>query len=435
MDDLSLDPDLRISARTIAKVVRESGVLVDHDEADIDNAGLHPDSKVRQAGGHLVPEAQASPDASGTSALGPRPGVPEFIIGPLQGPGGRPYTGRAMKTALIHSEAPAWEAILRRVPHDFYHLPAYLALSADHEGGVARALLVDDGLRGMLLPLVIRPIPGGGLDAASPYGYPGPLTWGDGDPDFVREALVAGIEHLRSEGIVSLFVRLHPLLDEMPPVGVGRLVTHGETVSIDLSQSLEQIWGQTRNNHRRDIGKSERFGYVARADEAWEHFDTFVRLYRDTMERLSAEDRYLFDERYFRELRKALGPSGWLWVVTKGDTVAAAVLFVETSGIVQYHLAGTDAEHASARPSKLLIRTVTGWAKERGDLRLHLGGGVGGADDSLMHFKTGFSDERHAFRTLRIVVDNASYARLVAARDPELDPADLDGFFPLYRKT
>jgi lipid II:glycine glycyltransferase (peptidoglycan interpeptide bridge formation enzyme) len=216
---------------------------------------------------------------------------------------------------------------------------------------------------------------------------------------------------------------------------VGRLLTHGETVSIDLTQSLDEIWSQTRNNHRRDIGKSERLGYVAWIDEDWQHFSTFVRLYRETMERLSAEERYMFDEDYFIELRAALGPSAMLWLVTKDDAVAAAVLFVETSGIVQYHLAGSDEEHAWARPTKLLIRAVTRWAKERGDVRLHLGGGLGGADDSLMHFKAGFSDERHAFRTLRVVVNEGEYRRLVRAADPAADPADLDGFFPLYRKA
>ena len=143
----------------------------------------------------------------------------------------------------------------------------------------------------------------------------------------------------------------------------------------------------------------------------------------------------MFDERYFVGLREALGPSLMLWVVMIEDVVTAAVLFTETSGIVQYHLAGSDEHYASARPTKLLIHAVTLWAKDRGDERLHLGGGVGGAYDSLMHFKSGFSDSRHVFRTLRVVVDEEEYARLVLAGDPARDPTDLGGFFPLYRKT
>ena len=200
---------------------------------------------------------------------------------------------------------------------------------------------------------------------------------------------------------MSLFVRLHPLLDEVPG-GRGRpLLTHGETVSIDLTQSLEQIWSQTRNNHRRDIGKSERIGYVARIDEDWEHFGTFVRLYRETMKRLAAEERYMFDEPTSPRLRagtRARRPS--LWVVTKGDAVAAAVLFTETSGIVQYHLAGTDEDHAGrgrrssssatvpAGPRSAVISPPPGRRRRR-------------SGRSLMHFKAGFSDERHVFRTLR----------------------------------
>jgi hypothetical protein len=339
-----------------------------------------------------------------------------------------------MKAQLIEADDPAWEAVLRRVPHDFYHLPGYVALAADHEGGAARALLVEDGPRGMLLPIVIRPIAGSTTDASSPYGYPGPLVWGTSEPDFAREAFQAGIELLRSEGIVSLFVRLHPLLDAVPPAGVGTLVSHGETVSIDLSRTTGQLWAQMRTNHRRDIQKAIRLGHEARIDDRWEHFGTFVRLYLETMERLSADQRYMFDETHFRALRAALGPSLTLWLVMIDEAVAAAVLFVETSGIVQYHLAGTDERYAGARPTKFLIHAVTRWAKDRGDLRLHLGGGVGAAYDSLMHFKAGFSDERHVFHTLRVVVDEDEYARLVAARDPASDPADLLDFFPLYRR-
>ena len=340
-----------------------------------------------------------------------------------------------MKAELIEADSPAWDAALQRVRHDFYHLPGYVALSADDEGGVARALLVEDGPRGMLLPLVIRPIPGSTSDATSPYGYPGPLVWGTDRPGFVSSAFAVGVELLRSQGIVSLFVRLHPILDAEPPVGVGTLVTHGETVSIDLTLPSDELWANMRTNHRRDIGKALRLGYTAHMDGRWEHFETFVRLYRETMERLAAEDRYMFDEAYFTRLRDALGPSISLWAVMFEDVVAAGVLFVETAGLVQYHLAGTDERYAHARPSKLLIHTVAGWAKERGDLRLHLGGGVGGADDSLMHFKAGFSDDRHVFRTLRVVVDEAEYGRLATAAGEAEDVADLGGFFPLYRKS
>jgi len=110
-----------------------------------------------------------------------------------------------LKGTLLDVDAPEWEAVLRAVRYDFYHLPAYLALCAGQERGRPRAPYVTDVRRTMLLPLVIRGIPGGGFDATSPYGYPGPVGTGTDDPAFLRVALVAGLHVLREAGLVSAF--------------------------------------------------------------------------------------------------------------------------------------------------------------------------------------------------------------------------------------
>ncbi len=102
-----------------------------------------------------------------------------------------------------------------------------------------------------------------------------------------------------------------------------------------------------------------------------------------------------------------------LCVVEKAGVVAATGLFVETDGIVQYHLSGTGGDFRDIQPTKLMMHFARAWARERGDYVLHLGGGVGGAADSLMHFKTGFSPLRHVFTTLRVVIDEEEYHRLV----------------------
>src|SRR5664280_1836479 len=69
-----------------------------------------------------------------------------------------------------------------------------------------RALCVMDAGRITLLPLVIRDIPGGGFDAASREGYPGPVGMGSDDPALLRVALIAGLSVLREAGIVSMLV-------------------------------------------------------------------------------------------------------------------------------------------------------------------------------------------------------------------------------------
>jgi hypothetical protein len=344
-----------------------------------------------------------------------------------------------MTGRLLDVDAPEWEAVLRTARYDFHHLPAYVAMCAEQEGARPFALYVSGGGREMLLPLLVRDIPGGGTDVTSPYGYPGPIGAGMEDPDFVRAALSAGLRALRDAGHVSAFIRLHPLINPAVPEGLGTLVTHGDTVSIDLTLPTEALWSQLRHNHRRDITRARRLGYMAREDDAWRHLDAFRHVYRETMERRSAAPFYFFDDAYVEGLRDALGERLHLLVVedtgefAAGGEVAAAGLFVETDGLVQYHLSGSREAHRGAQPTKLLVHFAMGWAKDRGDAVLHLGGGVGAADDSLFHFKSGFSPLRHAFSTLRIVLDEKEYARLAAAHGPSLDPDDRRGYFPLYR--
>lgn len=335
---------------------------------------------------------------------------------------------------FLGTTSPIWSEMLGQTRHDFYHLPSFADLCAAHERGEAKAMYVEIGRSRLLLPLVVRPIPGSDrTDATSPYGYPGPLVQGTDDAAFLATALRAGIGALRAAGVVSLFVRLHPLLNGDPPEGTGEIVHHGDTVSIDLTQPREELLGQMRHNHRRDIRKAMADGLEARPDPSFTHLDRFVDLYRETMERRSASPFYCFTDEYFDRLRAALGHRLHLLLVEHGGAIAAAGLFVETAGIVEYHLAAVADDAVRSGACKLLVHFASLWAKERGDQRLHLGGGVGGANDSLFYYKSGFSPLSHAFRTMRVVVDEREYARLVRHRDQAGDPGRLDGYFPAYR--
>jgi hypothetical protein len=156
------------------------------------------------------------------------------------------------------------------------------------------------------------------------------------------------------------------------------------------------------------------------------------------MTRVSAARFYFFGDEYFDGLRTALGERVRLSVVEVDGSVAAAALFVETCGIVQYHLSGTAQPFVREGLTKVLIDHVRRWATERGDRALHLGGGLSSrADDPLFHFKAGFSERRHPFHTLRVVVDEQAYDDLVRSRGPGSSDEDgrdgPAGYFPAYR--
>jgi hypothetical protein len=133
-------------------------------------------------------EAYSVGQRQGSGDIAPSTSRPVPTSAQELGSGNRP----GIEAELIDAGDPRWTSFLRDARHDFYHLPGYVALCAAQEGGEPQGLYVSDGQRAMLLPLIVRDIPGGGYDAASPYGYPGPLLRGTDDQGFLREALAGG---------------------------------------------------------------------------------------------------------------------------------------------------------------------------------------------------------------------------------------------------
>ena len=339
-----------------------------------------------------------------------------------------------------------WAGVLEGTPHDFYHTAGYVELEARRLGGDARALLVTAGDQTVLLPLILRSFElddGSGrsvLDATSPYGYCPPLLAAAQPRPADRGVAIA--RALRSGmadmGLCCAFVRLHPLLPRPFDADgdLGRLVTHGQTVYVDLDLPDEEIWRQTRSSDRTNIRRLERAGFAADIDASWEHFHDFRRIYAETMRRVGASDEYFFDDAYFEGLRSALGDSIRLVVVRHEGRIAAAGLFTECCGGVQFHLSGTADSYRAEGPSRLMLDFARRWAKSRGNRWLHLGGGLGAAKDSLFEFKAGFSHLRAEFVTWRIVTRAGPYAEAVAAWEGRYGvPGDpVDGHFPAYRK-
>lgn len=354
-----------------------------------------------------------------------------------------------MRIEFLTPSNQRWHDAMAQVGHDVYHLPTYVALTARQEQGEAMAFFAEEGGAWLLVPIIVRPVApdfSGAtrplFDVTSPYGYSSPLTNVHSDPaatdtDFLDRAVRAFVNALRDRGIVSAFVRLHPLLPS--PLAslakMGSVVRHGETVFIDLTRSREEFWSTTRRDHRRDINRADRAGFVARIDETWECFDAFVEIYQQTMRRVGADDSYYFSADYFAALRRILGDRCQLSIVEFEGQVINAGIVTEVETIVQTHLGGTHDGFVAASPEKARVHFLRDWAKTRGNRVLHLGGGVGSTNDSLFYFKAGFSNDRSPFYTWRVVTDDVAYHQLVMRWQCEHGTAaeEPDGFFPAYR--
>lgn len=357
-----------------------------------------------------------------------------------------------MHVQILDAGDPRWVDALREIPHDFYSLPEYVTLASRFEGGTPIAILASDEGRRLLMPLLLRDIPAGlggaGVrgrqDALSPYGYPGiglastpPAE--PADATFLDTAMTAVIGALRERGVVSVFIRLNPLLpvDASALTRHGLVVDHGRTVSIDLLRDEKDLFRDLRRGHRKDLRRLNRLGYTCEMDDTCrpESIAAFVAVYTETMDRLSASGTYYFDAKYVQDLIAALRGRVTIAVTRSGDEVVAVGLFTECDGIVQDHLGGTRSAYLPFAPSKLETWEAAHWAKARGNRVLHLGGGLGGAEDALFDFKAGFSPDRHLFQTVRIVIDSLAYDALLESWSAVAGHSALDprGFFPPYR--
>lgn len=338
-------------------------------------------------------------------------------------------------TGLVAADDPRWLDVLPALEHDFYHLPAYAELCARRDGGRAVAFIQRDDKATLLFPLILLPVSGFANDychATCPYGYPGITISHGAGSEFVLSALQEALVCLKQAGVVSVFSRLHPLI-ELPFSALeqhGMLVLHGETVSLDLSSAPAISWSAMRESHRRHIQAAQRAGYVSTV--GWEALDGYLACYEETMRRVGAHEQYLFDRSYVESLREALGGRLHLCTVSIGGQVACGGLFSELGGVMQYHLGGTRDAHLRDSPMKLMFDFMRNWGHVRGNRVLHLGGGVGGQKDALFHFKAGFSQRRHPFRTYRMIVDEVMYQRL--CRESGVS-TDRGGFFPPFGRS
>ncbi|MGL5879126.1 MAG: FemAB family protein [Xenococcaceae cyanobacterium] len=356
-----------------------------------------------------------------------------------------------MNIKIIDCFDSSWLSILQKIPHDFYHLPEYVSIEASRTKTFAEAILITEGECIFFLPYLLRKIDYSFAknlghkelyDVVSPYGYPGLLLneaankW----PEFINVAIDRLLSTWRDRQICSAFIRLHPILNRNlnEKISANICQTDGMTISIDLQLSDTEIWQQTRPSNRNVINKCKRNGLVANILPFKNNIEQFLEIYRETMDRLSASNSYYFSYDYLNSLAK-LEDKIYLCTVKLEKQVICAGLFTECCGIVQYYLSGTKTEFRKLSASTLMLDYVRFWAKRRDNKIFHLGGGVGGSQDSLFQFKASFSKQFDRFTTLRAIVDREVYGKLVElqAKSLNFETEKLleTGFFPAYRAS
>lgn len=326
---------------------------------------------------------------------------------------------------------------LSKFDTDIYHSIEWLLLNKDLQEGEIHCILLEDGKNCAFFSLIKRHIKNTAyFDLITPYGYGGVAFKKNTDADFKEEIFKELNRHLSTTNCISVFLRLHPLLNKVIATN-GAVLENGTTLAIKLDNSYPDIYSKYSSGHKYDLKKSKKNENISLVDDVdFVFFDDFIEIYLETMRYLQATDFYFFNREYFYRMKGLLADKLKLVVVKLNEQVIGASLFMLDSKIIQYHLSGTTIEGKKYQPSKLILDYMIDWGVSKGYHFLHLGGGVGAQQDALYKFKKGFSADEYYFYTVRLITNNTVYRQLcLDLKFPDTEIDNISNFFPLYRKA
>lgn len=200
------------------------------------------------------------------------------------------------------------------------------------------------------------------FDFATPYGYGGWLVEGD-DYQALKQEYESFAKH---QHIVSEFVRFHPMLQNW--IGLEEIYNEtllGKTIFMDTS-SEENIWLNFTSQNRGKVRKAIKNGLEVFWCRDERILDSFIDIYRETMNKDSATDYYYFSKDFFKTIINELKYNAMWFYAMKDDEIAAAAVFLFCNGQMHYHLSGSRRKYQSIAPVNLLLYEAALWASKNG---------------------------------------------------------------------
>lgn len=309
-----------------------------------------------------------------------------------------------------------WNDLLEAFPQslkDIYFTEEYVKLY-ESEVEKAECFVCKDGDRVMLFPFLSRAFTFQGKtykDFETAYGYGGPVCNCEDDA-FLKRALAAFKEYCKTNGYVAGFVRFHPLLQNQRSFDtIGRLLAERKTVAINLDQTMDDVWSnEIHSKNRNVIRKAEKAGCRFFVDDKYEHLSDFIRLYDATMDKLSADGFYYFNDAYYEQLVKGILNSFLGCVKDVEGKIISAAIFMYSGPYGHYHLSGSDKSQLALSPNNFMLWNAAAELQRQGVKRFHLGGGTNSDEEnSLFLFKRRFSKDTCQFYIGKLVFNEVVY--------------------------
>lgn len=271
---------------------------------------------------------------------------------------------------VTSTEKTRWRALLEGLPahlHDVHWLPEMMSPYERIKQGKGSLLIIDDDKGYALWPLLVtengthHPFNFGGPLATSTFesriSYPAQATLNPFYADYQRSLLIGLSEYCK------------------------------DVVWCDLTQQLEM-----RQTTRHCAEKAIKAGVeIAVVTPTFDNICLFANMYEHTMRLHDAADHWKFPRLWFEDLFWSLPQNTTLIFAYNDGKAEAGCILLHGFGTCYYHFSAS--YRVTYGAGHLMVMKAIDWARNAGNTRFHLGGGVI-ANDNLFTFKSGFSKLR-----------------------------------------
>lgn len=322
-----------------------------------------------------------------------------------------------------------WSKLLETFPvkvKDIYFTEEYVKLYETATEKAECFICCEDDKQ-LLFPFLTRTFEFQGKqykDFETAYGYSGPL-YNNNDKEFVVKALTAFKAYCNENNYIAGFVRFHPLFQNQEYFdSIGHVIADRKTVAINLNQTMDEVWkNEIHSKNRNVIRKAEKAGCTFIVDDKYEYLREFINLYNSTMDKLSADEFYYFDDNYYNNLKRNITDSFIGCVKNNKGQIISAAIFMYSIPYGHYHLSGSDKSQLAISPNNFMLWNAAVEMQKRGVKRFHLGGGTNGDEEnSLFQFKHKFSKDTCQFCIGKLVFNQEQYEAICAdweAKNPD----------------
>lgn len=268
-------------------------------------------------------------------------------------------------------------------------------------------------------------------DLYTPLVYGGPMGRGASETE-LAEFWAAMRDWAHQDRIVSEIIRFTPVPRHRLSYP-GTLREQAPHIVVDLEGFTEaDVIARLHKSVRRRYRKAHDAGLAIRIVTDESGIEDFVRIHTETMIRAGAHVKFHVDADFLRMIHRAV-PGQVVYVFAcDGDEPLSTEMMVFRDGSSYAYLAGTLTDALSGNATTLAAAAAMLVARERGSREHVLAGGVTNTvEDSLLHFKRGFTrDGDRQYFTGEQVFLPREYERLCAPAGAALEKSD---FFPAYR--